>query len=328
MNFFYIESLDQFLEFISQYSWLKWPLVGLGVLYILDEYFGFSPIDQLIDRIKGHTDEYKFEEFNHLHDEKLQQLISLFNEKEFKKVDQMLLDFNPSYRSFGFRSLGQYGKIEVSDEWISQEISASTPKIIKGYQLIHQAWEVRGRGSIDTVSKKNLKKFKEYLKNAKTTLLGLQPSPFETNVASCLLKIYKASDVEDRGIIHQTYLKGNDLNTNDAELNFSFFSCISPKWGGTEDELEHYIESLNQKDFFIRSLIFAQYYFDKVHMEGYEDSNGDITKFIEAAKEFEVDENELYKYEFYLLLYWLSNNLELEHLEEYYKSLVQPYWKD
>ena len=141
------------VRILSEFPIIKWLLVGFGILYFLDKYFGFSPIDKLINR----ATKYKFKEFTHLNNTKLKELIKLFNQKQFEDVEKMLESFNASYRSFGFRSLGQYGDVEISDEWINKNDS-SVAKVIKSYQLIHLAWEARGKGYIDTVSKSDLKK--------------------------------------------------------------------------------------------------------------------------------------------------------------------------
>lgn len=311
------------INFLSQYPIVKWILVGFGILYFLDKYLGFSPIDKLINK----ATKYKFKEFTHLNNTKLKELINLFNQKQFEDLEKMLENFNSSYRSFGFRSLGQYGDVEISDEWINKNDS-SVAKIIKSYQLIHLAWQTRGTGYIDTVSKSDFKKFKEYLKEAEALLLSIESKTFQTNISACLLKIYKATDVESRNIIHETYEKGNVLNSNDAELNFSYFSVISQKWGGTEEELKSYLTSLNNKSEFVNNLIYAQYYFDKVRILEDEDANGEIAKFIENSKNYKISDDELYRYEYYLLLYWISNDLNLKSLQNHYKNLVKPYWED
>ena len=113
-----------------------------------------------------------------------------------------------------------------------------------------------------------------------------------------------------------------------AEMNFNYFATISPKWGGTQEELDVFFNSLGKKSPFINNLILAQHYYDHVYMGDDNDDDGRIKKFIEESKTLKIQEDELYKYELYLLLYWLSNNLKIKQLEAHYKALVKPYWED
>ncbi len=72
------------MNFLNEYPWVQWVLIVLGVLYILDKYFNFSPIDKLINRV----DTYKFKMFSHLNDKRLKQLIIDFNQKQFDIINE------------------------------------------------------------------------------------------------------------------------------------------------------------------------------------------------------------------------------------------------
>lgn len=312
------------MEFFSNYPIAKWVLIGIGVLAVLSKYLKFDPIEKWLSK----RNEYTFEEINHLNNDKLKQLIASLNQGKWIEVKNMLTSFNSSYQSFGFRALGQYGEIKKINEWITQEPTNDLPQIIKAYYLVHQGWEIRGRHSIDTVSKKNLEAFKSHLEEARSILKGIKnDDQFQANIHALLLKTYKALNV-DRREIHSVYKEANARSENHAELNFNYFSAISPKWGGSKDEVEHYLMSLGNKSTFINNLILAQSYFDFVHMEGGEDKGLQIKNFIEEMKSFQIDKDELYRFEFYLLLKWLANNLGYLNLENYYEQLVQPYWRD
>lgn len=313
------------LDFLEQYPIIAWTLVGFGILAILSKYLKFDPIDNLIDRIKK---TYKFEEINHLNDDQLTQLVEDFNNKQFDRVAESFKNFESSYRSFGFRALGQYAEPEIIDSWISEEPNNSLPKIIKSYQLVFKGWEARGRQTIDSVSKKNLAIYKACLEQAKGLLLSVQnQSNYKVNVHALLLKIYKAVDT-DRSTIHQTFREVEEGNENNAELNFNFFSAISLKWGGSEDEVRSYMGGLGNRSEFINNLILAQYYFDYVYIMDGEDNDQEIKAFINRMRIFSINDNELYKYEFYLILYWMSNSLNYKALEYDYKQLVHPFWRD
>ena len=311
-------------EFFTDYPYLKWILIGFGVLALLAKYLKFDPIDKLIDR----KNKYKFEETNHLENPKLKALIDLLKEQKWSELTERFQSFGASYRSFGLRTLGQYGNDNALNNWLKQEPNADLPNLIKAHRLVFQAWEYRGRGTIDTVSEKNLKQYKDCLREAQKVLLSIDKnSDFAVNRNSLLLKTYKALDPE-REIIHSTYQEVLVGNENNAELNFNYFSAISPKWGGTQEELDTYLNSLERKSEFINNLIGAQYYFDHVHMMNGNDPEKKIKGFIEEMKTFSIEDDELYRYELYLLLYWISNNLEYLSLEKHYQQLVKPFWKD
>ena len=96
-----MEWKELFTEFATRYEWWQILTAFLGILYIFDKYFGISPVDRFLDREKKYT----FKKFNHLHNPVLQQLIQIFNKKQFHEVENTLRNLDGSYRSFAFRSL-------------------------------------------------------------------------------------------------------------------------------------------------------------------------------------------------------------------------------
>ena len=312
------------MEFFESYPFVKWILVGFGVLAILSKLFNFDPIDKLINRIGR----YKFEEINHLEDEQLKRLIGFMREGKWSELTKSMRGFAPSYVSFGFRTLGQYAELKQINAWQTAEPENNLPKIVKAYHLVFQGWKIRGRGKIDTVSAKNLKEFKNHLHQAKEILLAIRKeAKFHVNVNALLLKIYMAIDVE-RQTIHDTYESVSATHPNHSELNFNYFNAITWKWGGTQEEVNAYLQTLETKSEFICNLISAQYYFDYVHMLDGADNELKMKSFLTEMKSFRIETNELYRYEFYLKLYWLANNLGYDDLESHFKAMVKPFCRD
>jgi hypothetical protein len=272
------------MHFFSEYPIIKWILVGFGILYVLDKYVGFSPIDNLINKVG----KYKFKIFSHLNYPKLKQLIDYFNKKQFNNVEQNLKSMPASYRAFGFKCLGQYGDLSISNEWLHKEPQNDLPKIIKGYQLIHKAWETRGRDTIDKVSNQNLVSYKKYLKQAEVLFIEANKttSLYKTNCVSSLLKIGKGTDM-NRNEAHQLFNEADKAHPNDSELHFNYFAFISPKWGGKEFELTDYLNVLNTRPEFIQDLILAQYYFDFEYVQNYKDEDVKFINFTENTKHFQ-----------------------------------------
>lgn len=310
-------------EFLGRYEWWQFVLALLGILYVLDKYFGISPVDMLIDREK----KYSFKIFSHLQLPELKQLIQKFQQKDFHEVSNDLHTMQGDKRSFAFLSLWQYGNIKTTDKWIAQDETSEIPKIVKSYQLIHEAWQVRGSGSIDSVSEKNLTTFKQYLREAGKLISDIHSKEFQTNISSNLLTIYKTSHTP-RDIIHSCFALADTVKQNDIELHLSYFSAISPKWGGSQDELHAYFDTLDKKPNLLQKLIHAQYYFDIIHMWNYDDGDGKIEKFLEEVKNTHFDVSDLYRFELYKISYWIANNLGLKKLEKHFKWLASPYMKD
>ena len=313
------------MDFFYQYPIVKWILVGFGILYFLDKYGIFSPIDNLINLIGR----YKFKSHSHLNDPKLKEVITFFNKKQFSNVEQTLKSMNSSQRSFAFESLGQYGDIKISDEWIAKEPSNDLPKIAKGYQLIHKAWEIRGGGTIDAVSNEKQTSFKKYLKKAEAILIAVnnKNSAFKTNAVACLLTIYKAIDA-NRQYVHQLFEDTVKEAPNHAELHKSYLAFVSPKWGATVEEYENYLNRINEWSPFIQQLILAQYYFDLNYFHDYEDSDGRIEQLMAEVKVTPIEDTNLYRYELYKLLYWTASNLDMTEYKVCYKKMASPYLED
>lgn len=313
------------MNFLTQYPIVKWILVGFGILYFLDKYGIFSPIDNLINRIGR----YKFKRNAHLNDPKLKEVIEYFNKKQFSNVEQSLKSMSASQRSFAFESLGQYGDTKITDEWIKKEASNDLPKLIKGYQLIHKAWEIRGRGTIDTVSNEKQAAFKRQLKNAEEILISVSKNTttYKTNAVSCLLTIYKALEA-NREYVHQLFEDAVKAAPNDAELHKSYMAFVSPKWGATEEEYNNYLNRINDWSPFIQQLILAQYYFDLNYFHDYQDDEGKIANLMAEIKASPIESDNLHRYELYKLLYWTASNLEITQYESYYKEMALPYLED
>lgn len=313
------------MNFFNEYPLVKWILVGFGILYFLDKYGIFSPVDNLINLIGR----YKFKSSAHLNDPKLKEVIEYFNKKQFSNVEQTLKSMSASQRSFAFESLGQYGESKISDEWTNKEPNNDLPKIIKAYQLIHKAWEIRGNGTIDTVSNEKQVAFKKHLKKAEEALIDVSKnnSAYEANAVSCLLKIYKAIDA-NREYVHQLFDNTVKNSPDDAELHKNYLAFVSPKWGASDEEYNNYLNRINEWSPFIQKLILAQYYFDLNYFHDYQDTDGKIAQLMAEVKANPIESSNLHRYELYKLLYWTASNLEMKAYQAYYKEMASPYIED
>lgn len=313
------------MHLYHQYPVVAWILIGFGILYLLDRFGIFSPIDNLLNR-RGR---YKFTSQAHLNDPKIKKITENFNAKEFSIIEQLLPVMNASQRSFTFESLGQYGNIKNTEEWISKSPNSDLPKIIKGYQLLNKAWEIRGRGTIDTVSNEKLASFKKHLKMAEEVLasFNLRQNAYKSNVVACLLAIYKAVDC-NRESVRQLFADTIKDAPDDAELHKNYLAFVSPKWGATVQEYEDYLNQLDHWSPFIQQLILAQYYFDRNYFHDYQDPEGKVKELMEEVKSTLYDDNNLHRFELYKVLYWTAKNLEIKEFIQYFKEKAAPYLQD
>lgn len=312
------------MNFFNEYPLVKWILVGFGILYLLDKYGIFSPVDNLMNLFGR----YKFKSTSHLNDPKLKEVIEYFNKKQFSNVEQSLKSMSASQFSFAFESLGQYGDTKITDEWIDKESNNDLPKIIRGYQYIHKAWEIRGRGTIDTVSNEKIAAFKRQLKKAEEVLKAVSKNnTYKTNAISCLLSIYKALDA-NREYVHQLFEEAVKETPNDAELHKNYMAFVSPQWGATDDEYNNYLNRINEWSPFVQQLLLAQYYFDLNYFHDYQDEDGKIANLMSEVKATTFESHNLHRYELYKVLYWTASNLEMKEYQAYYKQMASPYLED
>lgn len=278
--------------------------------------------------IKGYT----YTKNEHCNDPKLLAIVEKFKQHKFKEVRDELLGFSADYREFAFKSLGEVKNTSLFESWIKEYPNDDLPQVTFAYHKVIQGWEIRGVGSVSSVSEEDLARFKSLLKEAQAILLKSKEisSEFDINKNVCLLTLFKAIDLEDRAIIHETFQHGLSINPHHIGLHIAYFIAISEKWGGTRDELNAYFEQVPNEPTLLGQCIQALYYWDLIKVYQVDDAETEqkIKDFImQIDQQGGIPKDNLYRYELYLRLYWLSSVL-LQGLEDKYYRLVQPYWDD
>ena len=274
---------------------------------------------------------YTYTKNEHCNDPKLLAIVENFKQHNFNEIKDKFLDFSADYREFAFKSLGEVKDTSIVESWIKKYPDDDLPQIVLAYHKVIQGWEIRGVGSVSSVSEEDLTRFKALLKEAQAILLKSKEksSEFDINKNVCLLTLYKVIDLEDRVIIHETFQHGLSLNPHHIGLHIAYFIAISEKWGGTRDELNTYFEQVPNKPTLLGQSIQALYYWDlvKVYQVDDDETEQKIKDFIMQIDQQGIPKDSLYRYELYLRLYWLSSVL-LQGLEDKYYRLVKPYWDD
>lgn len=285
----------------------------------------------LFNLLKSAMGSYSYTKHEDCGDPKLIALAEDFKQRKYNEVASAMRSFSSDYRDFGFRVLGEIDDPTIIDAWISESPDDDLPQIILAYQKIIQGWLLRGSDTIDTVDPNDLLQFKSLLKEAKEILLKIKThhSEFDINKDVCLLTLLKAIDLESRDIIHETFEHGISIDPGHIGLHIAYFVAISEKWGGSREELSAYFTQIPAEPILLGQCIQSIYYWDllKVYEIDDEETNAQIRNFILAIDQQGIPKDNMYRYELYLRLYWLSS-VNLESLEDKYYHLVKPYWDD
>lgn len=288
-------------------------------------------LKSLFKFVKSIVKGYTYTKNGHCNDPKLLAIIDDFNRQDYRKVKDSLLSFAPDYRDFAFVALGEVKDSALIETWVREFPNDDLPLIVLAYHKVAQGAMIRGVGSVNSVSAEDLSRFKTLLKEAQEILLDSKEtaSDFDINKDVCLLTIFKAIDLDSREVIHETFQHGLSIDPAHIGLHIAYFVAISEKWGGSREELTAYFDQMPDAPSLLVQCIQAIYYWDLVKVYQIEDEETEqkIKSFILAVDQQGGPKDNLYRYELYLRLYWLSSIL-LEGLEDKYYQLVKPYWDD
>ncbi len=277
--------------------------------------------------IKGYT----FEKHEHCNDPKLLAIVEDFKQGNFKKVEETLLSFSADYREYAFNSLGEVEDSSIVEKWLQESPNSDTAQLVLAHHKVDKGLKIRGVGYIKSVPEENLKQFKSLFRQAKEILLDIKKnnSEFDINKDVCLLTIFKALNLENRDIIHETFNHGLSIDPQHIGLHIAYFVAISEKWGGTRDELNAYFKQIPEEPKLLGQCIQAIYYWDliKVYQDDTPETEQMVKNFIMQVDGEGIPKDNLYRYEIYLRLYWLSSVL-IDGLKDKYYRLVKPYWDD
>lgn len=313
-------------ELIAQ-PWFRYILIGVAVLFIAGKYL---PLGSIFRSFSKKSD------YNHtINNPKLIELVKHFKNKNFTAVTSLLENFDGSFRSFGLSAMGDVADSSISDQWLRDQPNNPVALLIKGEQLISQAWKVRGSGTIDTVSSDNLAKVDALLGEAKKVLLDVKKTsnPYHVNADASLLSLLKALK-DDRKEIHDTFNNSFKDHPNDFALNISYFQCISTKWGGNSEEIDAYFEKMPD-DELLKAIIMTTYYNDIAMFYLSSFSKEEKAEWQQKIRSFiyEVDASigtplDPYLYKLYWLLSQITHNIGgMDKLEAKYDGLVAPYYR-
>lgn len=311
---------------------IQYALGALAIIVLLEKTIGIKNLLGFTKNLIRFIKPYTFTSHAHCNDPKLLGLVKQFENKNFVDVEKTLLSFPPDYRDFGLTALGEVEDESLIQTWIQKAPNHDLPKIILAQHKITQAWQARGVGFAKSVKQENMDTFKRFLTEAYEILQASQSqtSEFNINKDIALLTVYRGLNLNDRTPIHQTFQHGMAINPEHIGLHLSYFSAISPKWGGTEDELKSYLNNLPDTPQLLEQCILSSYYWDLVKiydMDNDEKIESIIQNFIHTVDSTQEQNDNLYRFNLYLNIYWLSAVLA-ENLEDKYYRLVKPYWDD
>lgn len=289
-----------------------------------------SLLKVIINRIKRMIFGYRYTKYSHCHDPQLLELLEDFKNKKFNQVENKLINFKSDYRDFGISTIAELQDETLINSWINESKSDVAQITLAEFKL-NQGWKYRGVGSIDTVNEEDYKNFQKCIKEAKELLLELLKKTPEFNIEKIvrLLTIYKAIDI-DREEIHKIFKAGLEIAPQHIGLHIKYFQAISPKWGGTKEEIHNYMNNfLPNEPKLIEQSVLAMYYWDLIKVYDVDDKNltKEIVSFINEIDHKGLPKDNLYRFPLYLSLQWLCSS-NAENLERKYYRLAKRYWDD
>ncbi len=262
-------------------------------------------------------------------DPRIQAVGTLLKEGDYLGVEETLKSFEDSHRYFALKYIADIKNAKTMiDAWISAEPTNGIAILLRAMVVISEAWEVRGRGFADSVSPENKALFKSMLHDAKDILIKAKESNcvFEADLASAFLAIYKAIDV-DRSVIHTTFREAVQKHPENIGLHYSYFIAISPKWGGSEGEMQAYFKTLPHNEL-LKNVIMSEYYNDAVMYESVPRET--IKKFVQEVDASGIADINPWDNPFYFTLYsnlnYCAHYAGLHDLSTKYENWANYLW--
>lgn len=202
----------------------------------------------------------------------LQSLMTAYKKGNFDLAENILSDLPEDYRGFGLRMLSEMGSEKMTEKWLNHSDSSMAETVMAMF-YINQAWLSRGDGFGDTVSDKRAIGFHERLQKAQKILSATKgskkgsKSALEADRMAALITTFKGLSAE-RELIHRAFQRGVSISPHHIGLHEAYFDAISPKWGGTDEEISHYLQHiLPAQPELLSDIIRAMYYRDVLHVK-------------------------------------------------------------
>lgn len=255
----------------------------------------------------------------------LQALMTAYKKGDFDLVENILLDFPEDYLGFGLRMLSEMGSEKNTKKWVNTS-GSDLSKMVMAMFYTNQAWVSRGDGFGDTVSKKRAIGFHEGLQKAQKILSAIKSksnkSTLEVDRMAALIVTFKGLSAE-RELIHKAFKRGIAISPHHIVLHEAYFDAISPKWGGTDEEVSHYLQHiLPAQPELLSDIIWAMYYRDVLHVELEKDPDviQEIRKFVIRISAQNLDFDDLHRVTLYEYMSDIAR-IESYALEERFEYL-------
>jgi len=113
--------------------------------------------------------------------------------------------------------------------------------------LVKKAWEARGGGYAETVTRKNYELFSQFLREAKTEAeqsLSLNPNYVQSYQA--LIRISLGLDSKQNAI--EAFEAGKLIEPQDSKIHFELLNALTKKWLGSTEEMFEFARSHYSED--------------------------------------------------------------------------------
>ncbi|MBN2693142.1 DUF4034 domain-containing protein [bacterium] len=181
----------------------------------------------------------------------------LLKKRDFKTLNKKLFELERNFemdpkneeRLFdGFFSFGtgDPSYLKYIDEWIKYSPKNNIPKIAKGFHYYELAWRARGYKYICETDRKNIELMRKNLSKTAEELIKSLDNGLDHVVLYYLL-IKSTTMLGDKKLKKDILEKALKVYPQSFRIRISYLLSISPRWGGSYEEMEQFIEK-SQKD--------------------------------------------------------------------------------
>jgi hypothetical protein len=168
-----------------------------------------------------------------------EEIIELLKKSEFKKFEERYFELESSKKA-EILGLITDVDVEILSSWYKQNIGYLA-KLFLGLKFVNMAWQARSGVLFHKLDDFQIEGFLDYLNKAREILLeakALQPS--DVFIYAQLIRIEMGQGVE-REVIEDLFKQGYSFEPNNVMLLSCMVRALTPKWGGSREELLNFV---------------------------------------------------------------------------------------
>ena len=247
----------------------------LGFLVILLPIVGsLYGLSRIIKAIKKPLSKYAFGRKD------IEQIVNAMEKSQWSEVDQRLKQLNSDDLTQAIDHIAFSCTEKQLKKYLEVTNEDSSSQLIYGAWNLHQAWKLRGYKLASELTEKQINGFFEYLKaSARLLEQSTQDNFYSAEAHSRLIRVYMGLGYGDTAKEH--FNLAIRANPHHLWSYIHFAEFIQPKWHGSVEEVEVFLNSLPNNDL-IKNIVRLKLIYDGiVSGENYFNINAeDLDQFI------------------------------------------------